>query len=64
MNLPPPEICQQLIALHARLGQSNGADHLDPVLKLIADNGLSWSDWPEFFALHGLKSSKAKQLHR
>ena len=64
MNLPPPEICQQLIALHDHLGQSNGADYLDPLLKLLADNALSWSDWPELFALHGLTSSQPKRLRR
>jgi hypothetical protein len=64
MNLPPPEICQPLFALHARLGESDGADHLDPLLKLLADNGLSWSDWPELFALQGLTSSQPGRLRR
>ena len=29
MNLPPPGIFQHLIALHAHLGQSDGANRLD-----------------------------------
>ena len=64
MNLPPPEICQHLIALHAHLGQSDGADRLDDLLKLLAENALSWSDWPELFALHGLTSSQPERLRR
>jgi hypothetical protein len=64
MNLPSREICQRLIALHRDFGQSNGADRLDLLLGLLAENGLSWSDWPEFFALCGMSSSRSKQLRR
>jgi len=64
MNLPPPGICQHLIALHDHLGQSNGAGYLDPLLKLLAENALSWSVWPELFALHELTSSQPKRLRR
>ncbi len=64
MNLPPPEIFQHLIGLHARLGESDGADHLDALLKLLTDNGLSWSDWPELFDLQGLTSSQPERLRR
>jgi hypothetical protein len=64
MNAPPPEICQQLIALHAHLGQSDGADRLGDLLKLLAENALSWSDWPELFALHGQTSSQPERLRR
>src|SRR6476646_5720600 len=64
MNLPPPGICQHLIGLHARLGESDGADHLDALLKLLTDNGLSWSDWPELFDLQGLTSSQPERLRR
>jgi len=64
MKVPPPEICQQLIALHAHLGQSDGADRLDDLLKLLAENALSWSDWPELFALHGLTSPQPERLRR
>src|SRR6516162_5971151 len=64
MNLPAPEIRQRLIALHSDLGQSNGADCLDPLLKVLAENGLSWSDWPELFALCGMSSSQPKGLRR
>jgi hypothetical protein len=64
MNLPAPEIRQRLIALHSDLGQSNGADRLDPLLELLAENGLSWSDWPELFALCGISSSQPKRLCR
>jgi hypothetical protein len=64
MNLPAPEIRQRLIALHSDLGQSNGADCLDPLLKVLAENGLSWSDWPELFALCGMSSSQPKPLRR
>ena len=64
MNLPPPGICEHLFALHGHLGQSNGADYLDPLLQLLAENALSWSDWPELFALHGLSSSQPKRLRR
>jgi hypothetical protein len=64
MDLPPSEICKELIALHARLGESDGADHLNALLKLLADNALSWSDWPELFALHGLTSSQSERLGR
>jgi hypothetical protein len=31
VNLLAPEICQQII-VHARLGQSDGAEHLDTFL--------------------------------
>jgi hypothetical protein len=64
MNLPPPGIFQHLIALHARLGESDGADHLDALLKLLAENGLSWSDWPELFASQRLTSSQPGRLRR
>jgi hypothetical protein len=64
MNPPPPEIRQHLITLHARLGQSDGTDHLDVLLTLLAENGLSWSDWPEFFASHGMASLQPKRLRR
>jgi hypothetical protein len=65
MDLPPPEICQQIIALHNRLGQSNGAECLDTLLKLFDENGLSWSDLPELFAWHGLtSSSQTKKVRR
>jgi hypothetical protein len=47
MNLPSDEVCQRLTELHRLLGQS--ADHLDPLLELLAEHGMSWSDWPEFF---------------
>jgi hypothetical protein len=63
-DLPSPEICQRLIALHAQLGESDGADLLDDLLKLLTENGLSWSDWPELFALHGLSSSQPERLRR
>jgi hypothetical protein len=56
MNLPPPEIRQHLIALHADLGQLH--DSLDLLLKQLAENALSWSDLPELFALCGLTSSR------
>jgi hypothetical protein len=55
MTLPPDEVCQRLTELHGLLGQSN--DHLDPLLKMLAENGLSWSDWPEFFFLCRVSSS-------
>jgi hypothetical protein len=64
MNLPAPEICQRLIALHSDLGQSNGADGLDLLLKVLAENGLSWSDFPELFALCGMSSPQPKGLRR
>ena len=64
MNLTAPEIRQRLIALHSDLGQSNGADCLDPLLAVLAENGLSWSDWPELFALYGMSSSQPKRLRR
>ena len=64
MNLLAPEIRQRLIALHSDLGQSNGADRLDHLLELLAENGLSWSDWPELFALCGMSSSQPKRLRR
>src|SRR5271165_4191590 len=64
MNLPPSEICQHLIALHGRLGQSDGTDHLDALFTLLAENALSWSDWPELFALHGMTSSQPNRLRR
>jgi hypothetical protein len=64
MNLAAPEMRQRLIALHCDLGQSNGADRLDPLLEVLAENGLSWSDWPELFALCGMSSSQPKRLRR
>jgi hypothetical protein len=64
MNVPAPEICQRLIALHSDLGQSNNADCLGPLLKVLAESGLSWSDWPELFALCGMSSSQPKGLRR
>jgi hypothetical protein len=64
MNLTAPEIRQRLIALHSDLGQSNGADCLDPLLAVLAENGLSWSDWPELFAVCGMSSSQPKRLRR
>ena len=53
MNLPAPEICQRLLALHRDLGQS--ADHLDPLLALLAANGLTWGDLPALFAQLGME---------
>jgi hypothetical protein len=44
MNLLAPEILQRLIALHSDLGQSNGADRLDPLLKVLAENGFKPAD--------------------
>src|SRR6516162_3006906 len=64
MNLPAPEIRQRLIALHSDLGQSNGANCLDPLLAVLAENGLSWSDLPELFARCGMSSSQPKGLRR
>jgi hypothetical protein len=64
MNLPAPEILQRLIALHSDLGQSNGADCLDTLFEVLAENGFSWSDWPELFALCAKSSSQPKGLRR
>jgi hypothetical protein len=64
MDLPPPEVCQRLITLHAQLGESDGAGHLDVLLELLAENSLSWSDLPEFFALQGMTSSQQARLRR
>jgi hypothetical protein len=64
MNLLALDIRQRLIALHSDLGQSNGADHLDPLLELLAENGLSWSDGPELFSLWGMSSFQSKRLRR
>jgi hypothetical protein len=61
MNPPPNEIRQRLIALHNDLGQSNGADCLEPLLKLLEDHGLTWGDWPELFCSWGLKSTTASK---
>jgi hypothetical protein len=65
MTPPPDEICQRLMQLHSDLGQSNGAESLDPLLKLLAEHGLSWSDFPELFHLRGGPSSAqpAKLCH-
>jgi hypothetical protein len=52
MNLPPLEVRQRLLARHRDLGQS--ADHLDPLLDLLAENGLEWGDWPELFTAMGM----------
>jgi hypothetical protein len=62
MTLPPDEVCQRLRELHGLLGQSN--DYLDPLLKMLAENGLSWSDWPEFFFLRGVSSSAQPKKFR
>jgi hypothetical protein len=64
MDLPPPEICQQTVELHNRLGQSDGAECLDTLLKLLAEWSLSWGDLPEFFARHGLTSSSSHKRVR
>jgi uncharacterized protein DUF3631 len=64
MNPPPDEIRQRLIALHNDLGQSNGADCLEPLLKLLAEHGLSWSDLPELFDLWGFTSTTASKAVR
>ena len=64
MNLLAPDILQRLIALHSDLGKSNGADCLDHLLELLAENGLSWSDWPELFAQCGMSSSQPERLGR
>jgi hypothetical protein len=42
MNLPPEEIAQELVALHGRLGESNGWGCFDSLLKLLDDHGCSW----------------------
>src|SRR6516225_1126989 len=64
MNVPSHEICQRLIKLHCDLGQSNGADCLDPLLNVLAQNGLSWSDLPQLFFVCGMTSSQPKRLRR
>jgi len=64
MNVPSHELCQRLIKLHSDLGESNGADRLDPLLAVLAENGLSGSDWPELFALCRMSSSQPKRLRR
>ena len=64
MDLPSSKICQQIITLHNGLGQSNGADCLDPLLKLLDENALSWSDLPEFFHERGLRSSSSSKRVR
>jgi hypothetical protein len=64
MNVPSHEICQRLIKLHCDLGQSNGADCLDPLLNVLAQSGLSWSDLPELFFVCGMTSSQPKRLRR
>ena len=62
MTIPPPDVCQRLIELHARLGLSDGA--LDQLLELLAAHGLGWNDWPEFFALAVTPSSMQHQARR
>jgi hypothetical protein len=51
-----------LIELHGLLGQA--ADHLDPLLKLLNEHGLSWSDLPQLFYLWGFKSTTSSKTFR
>ena len=51
MRLPPPEICQRILALHVWLGSPDAKDEVrDELVKLMTDHGLTWNDWPAFFA--------------
>ncbi len=54
MNLPPPEICQQLLAFHVLLGsqlpEEKREEFPTQLLALLDDHALTWSDWPRFFA--------------
>ena len=51
MTLPPPEICQRILALHLLLGFPDGQDEKRlELLKLLGECGLGWNSLPEFFA--------------
>jgi hypothetical protein len=62
MNLPSPEVCQQLIALHVLLGSQLPDEQRETfrtqLLELLAAHGLKWSDWPEFFAAQNVSPSQ------
>jgi hypothetical protein len=63
MNLPSPEVCQQLLAFHVLLGYSQPTDeardgHRKELLDLMAAHGLKWSDWPAFFEAQNIVPSQ------
>jgi hypothetical protein len=63
MNLPTPEVCQELRALHLLLGSSQLPEEQrdafrQQLLELLAVHGLKWSDWPEFFATQNIVPSQ------
>ena len=63
MDLPSPEVCQQLLAFHVLLGYSQPTDEgrderRKELLNLLAEHGLKWSDWPAFFAAQNIVPSQ------
>ncbi len=62
MNLPPPEVCQQLLAFHVLLGLQLPEEKRDEfwkdLLDLLDTHDLKWSDWPGFFAAQNIVPSQ------
>jgi hypothetical protein len=63
MNLPPLEVCRELLALHLLLGSQLPEGQRDAfrtqLLELLAAHGLKWSDWPAFFAAQNVQPSQS-----
>ena len=64
MDLPLPEICRQLSALHVLLGLTNVTDEKrderrKELLGLLTEYDLKWTDWSEFFAAQNIQPAQA-----
>jgi hypothetical protein len=64
MDLPPTEVCQQLLASHVLLGAAHLTDERreefrQELIKFLAAHGLKWTDWPDFFSLQNMQSTQA-----
>jgi hypothetical protein len=63
MDSPSPEVCRELLSLHALLGYSQLPAEQREVFRtqlcdLLAKHGLKWSDWREFFAAQAIAPSQ------
>ncbi|HEV7982052.1 MAG TPA: DUF3631 domain-containing protein [Xanthobacteraceae bacterium] len=53
MTLPPPNVCERIRKLHALIGSANTEEAHNAhaqLIKLLANNGLTWNDLPRIIA--------------
>jgi hypothetical protein len=61
MNLPPPEVCQRILALWVVLGESDSAEHDRlRLVNLLTQHGQSISDLPRIFHAAGVIAAPSR----